>query len=289
MSIVPHVLVAGPLSGREVGDVVPLPERTVHHLRRALRRVDGTPLSITDGAGAQVGAELVAESARLMAAPEIIPAPAPRIVLAQALAKGRRTDDAVRMACELGVDRIVPVIADRTQGRPGERSGAVVERWQAIAIAALEQSRGVHLADVAASRTSRELAGEAGEGGETARTARLVALPGAAALPEVLNALASATGTSVRDLEEVQVAVGPEGGWSAAEVDLLVGGGWSAVGLGPTVLRTEHAGPIAIAVLAALSGRWMSHSRAPTYGAGRLDAYVTPSVPVPPVEEHRPL
>lgn len=256
MSTVPHVLVAGPFLDREVGDVVPLPEGTVHHLRRALRRPDGSPLSITDGAGAQVGAELVAASARLVGVPELIPAPAPRVVLLQSLAKGRRTDDAVRMACELGIDRIVPLIADRTQGRPGERSGVVVERWQAIAVAALEQSRGVHLAQVAERRTSRELASGAGEAGEASRTVRLFALPGATALPEVLNALASATGTSVRGLEEIQIAVGPEGGWSAEEVELLVRGGWSAVGLGPTVLRTEHAGPIAIAVLTALSGRW---------------------------------
>ena len=251
MSLAPHVLVHEPIAGRTVGAVVTLPDAAVQHLRRSLRRSDGSTLTLTDGEGARAPAELVADGARLSADPSLQPRRSPGLVLAQSLAKGRRADDAVRMACELGVDRIVPVIAERTQGRPDERAAAaVVERWRAVAAAALEQSRGVHLTGISACHTTGELARSTGG-------VRLVAVPGALALPDALqpggDAAAPVGEASAGDL---CVAVGPEGGWSDGEVELLLGSGWVAVGLGPSVLRTEHAGPIAIAVLAALSGHW---------------------------------
>ena len=255
MSLAPHVLVPGPIAGLDAGALVALPAAAVHHLRRSLRRGEGSALTLTDGAGAWASAQLAPDGARLDAAPSMEPQRAPRLVLAQSLAKGRRADDAVRLACERGVDRIVPVVAQRTQGRPDDRAAAaVVDRWRAVAVAALEQSRGVHLPDITACRTSEQLAGLASD-------VRLIAVPGAPGLPEVLEHHAPddhAPG-------EVCVAIGPEGGWSDEEATLLVGAGWLPVGLGPSVLRTEHAGPIAIAVLAALCGHW----RGPAEDAAR--------------------
>ena len=177
-------------------------------------------------------------------------------MLAQALSKGRRAEDAVRTACELGVDRLVPVVAERTQGRPDARgSAAVVERWRAVAAAALEQSRGVRLAAVDEPIATRALATRPVEAGAV----HLVAVPGAAPLPEVLrDTLAHVLSDVLRDAlaGEVVVAIGPEGGWSPQEVDEFVAAGWLPIGLGPTVLRTEHAGPAAVAVIAAAAGRW---------------------------------
>jgi len=251
VSLAPHVLVPSPLADGTDGTIVALPAATLHHLRRALRLGVGSLLSLTDGLGGRAPAELVADGARLTGAPALEPASSPRIVLVQALAKGRRVDEAVRMACELGVDRVVPLVADRTQGRPDARTAsAVVDRWQAVARAALEQSRGVHLAEVTGCHTVAQLAAAPsgpGNGGDPGGV-RLVAVPGAPALPEVL----AAPGPT----PELSVAVGPEGGWSDAEVAQLVGSGWQPVGLGPSVLRTEHAGPVAVAVIAALAGRW---------------------------------
>jgi 16S rRNA (uracil1498-N3)-methyltransferase len=258
VSLTPHVIVTESLVGATVGSVVGLSDVTVHHLRRALRRTDGSPLSVTDGTGGHASAELVTHGAALTSAPTSVAPPVPRLVLAQSLAKGRRADDAVRMACELGVDRIVPVVADRTQGRPDDRSSAaVVERWRALAVAALEQSRGTHLTQVCEVRSTAELAVDAVA---SDRCVRLAAVPGAPALPEVYGQ--ALRGGQSGGADEVLIAVGPEGGWSSAEVERLVAAGWLAVGLGPTVLRTEHAGPVAIAVIAALAGRW----RAPDEG-----------------------
>jgi len=255
VSLEPHLLVTEPLEGLLVGAVVPLGIETMHHLQRALRRPEGSAISLTDGNGVRAQAVLVPGGARLVTAPSVEAPRVPRLILAQSLAKGRRTDDAVRMACELGVDRIVPVVAQRTQGRPDARAAeAVVTRWRSIAAAALEQSRGSFLAEVTTHRTVTELATSASgvSAAGSGPALGLVTVPGAPALPDVLAGL----GSDDRSLEAVWVAVGPEGGWDDAEVEQLVACGWHPVGLGATVLRSEHAGPVAIAVIAALSGRW---------------------------------
>jgi len=249
VSLAPHVLVAVPLTDAGPGGVVPIPTETLHHLRKVLRLVDGAPLSVTDGAGLAVPARLHPGGAELIDVPVARPEPQPRIVLAQALSKGRRAEDAVRIACELGVDRLVPVIAERTQGRPDARAAAALTaRWRAVAVAALEQSRGVQLADVGAPVEGPAAVPASAEGADALL---LLAVPGADDLPAVVRA-----SLDVQVPDEVVVGVGPEGGWSPREVAAAVAAGWITVGLGPTVLRTEHAGPAAVAVVAALAGRW---------------------------------
>lgn len=286
MSLAPHLLVAaGPATGIEAsadGDVVPIPAATLHHLRRVLRLDDGASLSITDGAGHLVAAVLAGDGARCVGPVRAMPRPSPRLTLAQALSKGRRAEDAVRVACELGVDRIVPVVAARTQGRPDARAAdALVARWDAVAVAALEQSRGSWRAVVGAPVAVDVLTDGAGS------ALRLVAVPGARPLPAVLSEQRSSVlGGGGRGAvpEEVVVAVGPEGGWTEGEVGLLVAEGWHAIGLGPSVLRTEHAGPVAVAVLAAQLGRWGGPGEA---GATTGRAGAGGTLRVPSVEEHR--
>jgi len=273
VSLAPHVLVAEALNGRVTGQDVALDPPRAHHLRRVLRLGDGAPLSLTDGSGARADAQLIGDVARLTGDAVVVVASGPRLVLAQALSKGRRAEDAVRTACELGVDRLVPVIAERTQGRPDARAAAgVVERWRAVAVAALEQSRGVRLAEVDAPVGTQELVDALPKvlGSPDGGSVRLVAVPGARPLPEVLRdvlgeVLPEVIGAAGQD---VVVAVGPEGGWSGEEVDALVAAGWLRVGLGPTVLRTEHAGPVAVAVIAAAIGRW-GNDPAASPGAAR--------------------
>jgi 16S rRNA (uracil1498-N3)-methyltransferase len=266
VSPVPHVLAAGPLDATSItaglGAVVPLSEATTHHLRRVLRLELGDELSVTDGEGRTALAQLTGRGAALTSTVTVAVAATPELVLVQALAKGRRLDEAVRAACELGVDRIVPVITQRTQGRPGaDERAATVERWRALARSALEQSRSAHLTKVDEVCTCEDLAVVPGppaaaplpSGGrvpEVPVRRRLLAVPGAAALPDVLAARSGAPPAAVT------IAVGPEGGWTDDEVARLMAAGWESVGLGRTVLRTEHAGTVALAAIAAISGRW---------------------------------
>ena len=248
MTSPPRVVLDERLDAVGAGAVVALPPDAAHHVRRVLRLGPGEAVELCDGAGRTAVGRLAGADVMLTSDPVAVPRPAPALALVQAVARGRRADDAVRTACELGVDLIVPVVADRTQGRPDATArDALSGRWRAVAGAALAQSRGAWMAEVAPVRTVAELAAAPPWDG-----LRLVAVPGAEPLPDVLARRAGGAATEA----SVGVAVGPEGGWTTEEVVVLETAGWTAVGLGPTVLRTEHAGPAALAVLAAAAGRW---------------------------------
>ncbi|MCA1784148.1 MAG: RsmE family RNA methyltransferase, partial [Intrasporangiaceae bacterium] len=84
----------------------------------------------------------------------------------------------------------------------------------------------------------------------------LVAHPGGSALPVALGDLGA--------VDRVTLMVGPEGGWSDDELACLISARGRLVGLGPTILRTEHAAAAGLAVLAAMLGRWSGHPSAHT-------------------------
>jgi 16S rRNA (uracil1498-N3)-methyltransferase len=243
VSLVPFVLVAEPLEGRGSGTTVPLDERARHHLRTVLRLRAGDEVELGDGAGGWAAAVLVADDrAQLRGAARVAARPRPSLWLAQGLPKARKLDEVVRVATELGVDGVLPVVASRSVTRLSPaKAGRAVERWAAVAHAATEQARRRHLPQVADPVTPHHLT--VPDGGVL-----LVANPGAPALPRVLAEVGAVT--------HVTIAVGPEGGWTPDEVRRWDAAGARLVGLGPTVLRTEHAGPAALAVVAAHLGRW---------------------------------
>jgi 16S rRNA (uracil1498-N3)-methyltransferase len=247
MSATPFVHVAADLTAAERGDTVALGDEDVHHLTRVLRLRPGAEVEVADGRGRQVTAILDSGVVVLTAAPVATPRPRPELVLAQALPKGRKLDEVVRLATELGVDRIVPAAAARSVVTlTGERAERAAERWRAVGRAAAEQARRPFLPHVG---TPVELAVLPRVAGVADRGLLLVAALGATPLPDLVE-------PAWRERPRVTVVIGPEGGLTADEVAALVAAGARAVGLGPTVLRTEHAGGAALAVLAALLGRW---------------------------------
>ncbi len=240
------------LSGAEVGDEVDLDRSVAHHLGTVLRAAIGTALVVADGRGGHAPAVLVApDRVRLTAEVSHQPRARPRLHLVQALAKGRKLDEVVRVATELGVDAITPIATQRSSVRlEGERSERARDRWRAVARAACEQAgRAWHPEVAAVTRLGPQLPAVL-QSAEEAGPSRvvLVAVPGAPALTDRLPPLA--------DAGEVVIAIGPEGGFAPDEQRRLVATGALPVGLGPMVLRTEHAGAAALAVLAAGLGRW---------------------------------
>ena len=166
------------------------------------------------------------------------PAPQPRFVVAQALAKGGRDEDAVEAMTEVGVDEVLGWQAARSVAKWTDRTHA---RWAATARAAAKQSRRAWVPVVAGPLTTSELAERAA----------------GAALAVVLHedATEPLAGCVVPDSGEVLVVVGPEGGIAADELDALVASGAVACRLGPQVLRTSTAGVAALSVLSAQT-RW---------------------------------
>jgi 16S rRNA (uracil1498-N3)-methyltransferase len=246
MTLPLHLLATEALAGRGVGDVVVLDGPEGRHAATVRRTRVGEHLLLTDGAGLRVEGEVVAVGSgtldlRVVSA-ATDPAPSPRFVLVQALAKNDRDDQAVEAATECGVDEVVPWQASRSvvQWR-GERGEKARRKWDAVLVAATKQSR----------RTRRPLLAD------TATTTDLVARVRDAASAFVLHedATLPLAGATLPDAGDVVVVVGPEGGISPEELAALTGAGAVAVRLGDTVLRSSSAGPAALAVLSAMS-RW---------------------------------
>lgn len=240
----PFVLLEEPLEGGGTGDVVALPDDRREHLERVLRLSHGSRLQVTDGRGRVASGVLRPAGVELAAAPRFEPRPAPDIVAMHALPKGRKLDEVVRLLTELGVARILPVAAERSVVRlEGDKAAKAATRWQAVADAALEQSRREWRCEVAEPVALESALAGLGE------TTRIVAHVGATAgLGEVL-----APGPQPRD--GVVVAVGPEGGWGPDDLSAFRSAGFASVSLGPTVLRTEHAAGVITSVVAYILGR----------------------------------
>lgn len=244
MSLTPFLHLDVALADTAPGATLPLDAAARHHLARVLRLGEGAEVEVSDGRGRSATGVLEREGVRLDGEVVVAPAPTPPVTVLQGLPRGRKLDEVLRQVTELGADRVVPVAAERSVTRlDGPRAERAVERWRGVARAAAEQARRPWLpevTDVATVATARDAL--------PARTQLLVAHVGAPrSLPATLGAGLGGA---------VAVAVGPEGGWTDREVEALCADGAVPVGLGPTVLRTEHAAAAAVAVLAALLGRW---------------------------------
>lgn len=178
------------------------------------------------------------------------PAAAVRLVLVQALAKGDRDELAIEAATEVGVDEVVPWQADRSiVVWRGERAAKSRARWLATVREATKQSR----------RSWQPAVAHAVDTGGLARRVAAVTAGGGVAV--VLHGTGAERLAEVPLPEdgagEVVVVVGPEGGIAEAELAELRAAGARVARLGPTVLRTSTAGPVAIALLAERLGRWL--------------------------------
>jgi 16S rRNA (uracil1498-N3)-methyltransferase len=241
----PRFHVDGPLF---TGQTLALPDDVVRHVH-VLRLQTDDPITLFDGAGGEYRAVLVdiakrAATARIDEHSDREAEPPYRVILAQGVAGGDKMDWLIEKAVELGVAGIAPITAARGVVRlAGERALRRQAHWQALTRAACEQCGRNRVPEVGPPRDLdawlADLSAKAD--GEL----RLLLSPRAevhfAALPAE-----PPPGT-------VTLLIGPEAGFSPEEEEAVVRAGFSTLGLGPRVLRTETAG---IAVLAALAARW---------------------------------
>ncbi len=221
-----HVLVDAELLGDN--GVVSIDDATEHHLRRVLRLRDGEAVSVTDGEGRWCLATAVRDGNTLRLDPTssvvVEPAPSRSITVAAAIPKGDRLDWMVQKVTELGIDRLVLLHAEHSVVRwKPDRVGHQLARLQRIADEALRQSRRVFRLSIDAPVVAVDVL-----------TEFVVAEPGGRPLSS----------------EDVSVAVGPEGGWSDAELAAA----HDRVDLGPTILRTETAA-VAVSTLCVATER----------------------------------
>ncbi len=165
-----------------------------------------------------------------------------KITLIQAICRGDKMDWVLEKAAELGVSHVIPVQSERSEVHlDGERASKRREHWQRIIVSACEQSGRAFVPQVEALQSlGNRLSGT------ISASAKFILEPGGA----------SVTGSmfSAQVPNSLALAVGPEGGWSERDLAQLALAGFSAIAIGPRVLRTETAGIAAISVMQAFGG-----------------------------------
>ena len=248
----------GAAGAADRGDLLALTGAEAHHAVTGRRLRAGERVDLVDGAGLRLVCEVEAaegERDRLMVrvAERIEEPPAAlRLVLVQALAKGGRDEQAVETATEVGVDTVVPWQAERCVSVwRGPRAAKGRARWRATARRASKQARRARVPRIEAVMTTGALIVWAREVVETGGA--VLVLHEESTAPIGRTALPEADGD---EPPTAAVVVGPEGGISDAETIALENAGATAVRLGPHVMRTASAGPVALAVLAQCAGLW---------------------------------
>lgn len=228
------------------GQTVPLDEDEAHHLASVRRASVGDEVLVLNGRGHEFRA-VIREAAKRRAIIELTalareaPAPPP-LVLALALTKSPALEDILQRAVELGMTRLIPLVTERTVvDFDIRRAEKKIERWTRHGIEALKQCERLWL-------PRYDLPVSLGD--------FLNAAP-ADAPPVVLAERSPAAPTLATISQQfstgISLLIGPEGGWSPAELETMRTHGIPAASLGTdTILRTETAALAALAIIQAL-------------------------------------
>jgi 16S rRNA (uracil1498-N3)-methyltransferase len=228
------------------GARITLPTDVARHALRALRLRDGASVMLFNGRGGEYAARLVAAAARgdTLAA-DILSFDAREaelpfaITVAQGLSGGDKMEWTLEKAVELGAAAIQPLACARSVVRlSGERAAKRVAHWQALSIAACAQCGRNRLPVI-----HQPLNMMAWLGTLPADTMRLLLSP--------RGALHLASMQAPRADQPVVLLTGPEGGFSPEEENAALAAGFTALNMGPRILRTETAAAAALAMLTA--------------------------------------
>ena len=217
-----------------------LEDHESRYLRRVLRLKQGAQVDVIDGQGHLWVARLLdghqLELCSEIEAPsQTVISPRPKLGLAIALIR-RGMDDVIRMACELGVDRLQPLNCQRSVPQAEHRP----ERWGSILQEAVEQCERLwapELHDVCPCAGWWDTPGP--NDLHLIAVARELESP---RLSELLATQASVDGA-------IWLSIGPEGGWSVQELAAAQAAGWISVSLGDTILRSSTAAVVGVSSL----------------------------------------
>jgi 16S rRNA (uracil1498-N3)-methyltransferase len=207
------------------------------HLVRVLRARVGQEFDISTGEVVRLGRIVTIQPTRVEfdLGEKVATSRVANVSLLLAIFKFDRMEWAIEKCTELGISRILPVIARRTDTHLAAAAAKRVDRWRRIALQAAEQSRRAAPPEIVDPVKLQEATDMSG-----------------AALRIVLAE--SEQATLLRDVfamfpgGEIVLAVGPEGGWTDEELRFLDKTGWISASLGSTILRAETAAVAATAI-----------------------------------------
>lgn len=216
------------------GDIL-LDGEQARHIAKSLRMRVGDMLTVTDGSGNDYGCQIddITKDTvhlKLCYKQASDSEPTCRVTIYQGVPKGTKLEDIIQKSVELGVSKIVPTITKRCVSRPDEKSaGKKNVRYQKIALEAAQQSgRGV-VPEIATQITLKQAIAADNS------ALKIVFYEGGG---ESLKSIVD------KNVGSVSIYIGPEGGFDADEVQMLVDSGAVKATLGKRILRTQTA-PVA--------------------------------------------
>ncbi len=219
------------------------------HLSRVLRARAGFPVILFNGNGKQYNAEVMDTNPRKITvhiiSEQVITRESPlKITLIQGISRNDRMETCLQKATELGVHQLFPVICERSNFKLDEqRLKKKLSHWQQVVIGACEQSGRNTIPPVQPLQTLTEYLNAPVD-----NQYRFFLHPDA---EQKLKSFQTQISTPPSG---VSILIGPEGGLDEQEIHLLTQNHWQGIKMGPRILRTETAGPAAIALLQLLGG-----------------------------------
>lgn len=220
-------------------DIFSLPEELSRHIARSLRMKEGDMVIICDGRGNDLSCEII--STKQLVTVKVIDRslnttePSIKVKLYQALPKGDKFSFIVQKAVELGVSEIIPVLSSRCIARPDSKSIAKkVERYNKIALEAAQQSGRGKVPEVKDMIPFREA---------------VLKEKGKESILFYECATNSLSAAIKRDIEEISIFVGSEGGFEPSEVEFAEENQIKIISLGKRILRCETAPIAALSVI----------------------------------------
>ncbi|MDH5711950.1 MAG: 16S rRNA (uracil(1498)-N(3))-methyltransferase [Gammaproteobacteria bacterium] len=227
-----------------IGELIELDKNPSHHLIRVLRARAGSVVTLFNGDGHEYLAELVDDNPkhchlRIKQRLKVENESPLRITLLQGISRGDRMDTAIQKSIELGVHAIIPVDCQCSGSSvKGERADKKHHHWQQIVISACEQSGRCYIPPVSSISSFSDAINLDNSSSKI-----------------ILDPQAHLTFNQLQKLEgDIYLLIGPEGGFSDDEIRQACNSGFTAISLGPRILRTETAGPASIAIAQTLWG-----------------------------------
>ena len=217
---------------------VPLDPRQLHHIVHVLRLGSGAAVEVFDDSGRTASGILVESDKSFFVRVDQVQDRSTQklqLIVASAIPKGDRGDWMVEKLSEIGVDRFIPLITDRSVVLPSGTNKT--DRWNRLAIEAAKQSKREGMMEIASLTELHTVVEQASENGLFFSTR-----PDAAPVRDI----------SIKPAADCYLLIGPEGGWTETELASMESGGLTAVSLGKNILRIETAAVAASAIVQSL-------------------------------------
>ena len=225
-----------------LGRTITLPEEQAHYLRQVMRLQAGSDITLFNGRGGEYQGRIeqlakAYASCRLVAFTDVNREMDCRIRIVQAACRSEKIETVLQKGTELGAAGFDIVVSERSALRlAGSKLEKRLERWRKIIVEAAEQSGRTALPELSWHDSIATLPA----------TGLCLALhPEGAESWEIQR-------ERIRQAGEINLAIGPEGGWGPKDLEQLEQNGFHSLTFGPRIMRTETAGPALLAAIQAI-------------------------------------